>query len=956
MSRPVHTLLLVEDVRCDREQYRSYLMADAICTYRVLEAESAAAGLALCGTQAIDAILLGSDLPDANGLEFLEALSAKGKLRPPVVMIAEGDGTVPSGALSKAIQAIKLGAEDYLIKQQLTPESLQTAVRSAIENTRLRLQLRESDDRFRVSIENMLDCFGIFSAIRDESGQIIDFRFDYLNAAALKSNEMTEADMSKTLCEVFPAHHETGLFADYCRVVETGEPLIKENLIYADTFGTQHLTRAYDMCANKLGDGMVISWRDVTARKQAELALQAANRQMTTIWESMTDAYTTLDREWHIVYANSASTQVISHLSRLEPEEYLGKSHWEVFPWTVGTIIEREYRRAMAEQVAVHFEVLYEPSGDWFEIHAYPSEAGLGIYFRDISDAKRLEAERKRTEATLQQQFNEIESIYTTAPIGLCFVDTDLRFVRINERLAEINGLPVSEHLGRTLREIVPEMADQLEPLYRQVIETGEPILNLEVEGTNRAQPGVLRHWLVSYYPQPDLHQRIVGVNVMVQEITERKQAQMRSEFLATVSQALTNTTSIAGMVQAIGEHLNRYLNTSRFSLVEINEAANEAYVNHSWQLPGVPSLVGVYQIRDFITDELRQAIRNGEMIVFRDVTTDPRIVDSVKYTSLGIGAELNAPLIRDGQWEFSIAVFHATPYNWQRDELDLMRELKERVWSQIERIRAETAQRESEQRLQAIIDNSNAAIFMKDVQGHYLLMNRECERLFNITNDWICGKTDYDLFPQEIAEALRENDRQVLASGKAVTLEEIVPLDDGIHTYVAVKFPLLNQAGEPYAICGISTDISDRIRIEAEREHYVEQSYRLLEEAEAANRSKDEFVAVVAHELRSPLNAIQGWAKLLRTRKFDEATLTKALDAIYRNTQTQVQLIEDLLDISRMVKGTLQINLAPVDLSNVIEVVLDNLRPMAEAKKIQLQTDLTITPQISGDGSVSPS
>lgn len=101
----------------------------------------------------------------------------------------------------------------------------------------------------------MLDCFGTYSAVRDQAGQIIDFRFDYLNAAALRSNEMTEADMGKTLCEVFPAHHETGLFADYCRVVETGEPLIKEDLVYSDTFGTQHLTRAYDIRASKLGDG-----------------------------------------------------------------------------------------------------------------------------------------------------------------------------------------------------------------------------------------------------------------------------------------------------------------------------------------------------------------------------------------------------------------------------------------------------------------------------------------------------------------------------------------------------------------------------------------------------------------------------------------------------------------------------------------------------------------------------
>lgn len=127
-------------------------------------------------------------------------------------------------------------------------------------------------------------------------------------------------------------------------------------------------------------------------------------------------------------------------------------------------------------------------------------------------------------------------------------------------------------------------------------------------------------------------------------------------------------------------------------------------------------------------------------------------------------------------------------------------------------------------------------------------------------------------------------------------------------------------------------------------------QAQAAREAAEAANRSKDEFVAVVAHELRSPLNSIAGWAQLLQTRKFDEATVSKALQTIARNTQVQVQLIEDLLDVSRMVRGMLQINLVPVNLVEAIEAALEIVRPMVEAKHIHLHTHLTITPQISGD------
>jgi PAS domain S-box-containing protein len=773
MSRPVHTLLLVEDVCCDREQYRRYLTSDALCTYYVLEADSAAAGLALCGTQSIDAILLGNDLPDADGLEFLKALSARSGLCPPVVMIADEDGTV----LSQAIQAIKLGAEDYLLKQSLTPESLQTAVRRAIENTCLRSELRQCDDR----------------------------------------------------------------------------------------------------------------------RKQAETALHQANQQIITIWESMTDAYTTLDREWRIVYTNPASAQIVSHLSGLSAEEYLGRSHWDVFPWTVGTIIEREYRRAMAEQVSVHFEVMYEPSNDWFEVHAYPSEAGLGIYFRDISD-------RKRTEEITLQQLREIEAIYTAAPIGLGFVDTDLRFVRVNEYLAEIDGIPVSEHLGRTIREVLPELADQLEPLYLQVIKSGEPILNLEVTGSQNSDEQ--RYWNVCYYPQKDIDDRVLGVNASVQEITDRKSIEADLRKREEQMRLFVKHTP-AGV--AMFDREMRYIEVSDRWLTSYGLEEQDLIGRAHYEIfPEIPERWKTIHQRC-----LAGAVESCEEDMFS------RADGSVDYV----------------RWEIH-------PWRSNTNEIGGIIIFSEVI---TDRKQAEVALRDSEQRLQATINNSNAVIFMKDMQGRYLLVNREYEQLFNITNDWVQGKTDYDLFPSEIAEALRENDRQVLASGKAITLEETVPLEDGIHTYLSVKFPLLDQTGEPSALCGIATDISDRIRIEAERD-------RLLAEAEAINRSKDEFVAVVAHELRSPLNAIQGWAKLLKTRKFDEATLDRALDTIYRNTQTQVQLVEDLLDISRMVRGTLQINFAPVNLSNAIDIALENLRPTAEAKEIELKTNLAVTSQIFGD------
>lgn len=133
------------------------------------------------------------------------------------------------------------------------------------------------------------------------------------------------------------------------------------------------------------------------------------------------------------------------------------------------------------------------------------------------------------------------------------------------------------------------------------------------------------------------------------------------------------------------------------------------------------------------------------------------------------------------------------------------------------ERRKMESALRESEARLHSILDNSPAIIFVKDLEGRYLLANREHARLVGIDSAQIVGKTDYDCFPKESADSYRENDLQVLAGDSAIEFEEYAPQDDGLHTYLSVKFPLRNVDGVPYAVCGISTDITSRLRLERE-------------------------------------------------------------------------------------------------------------------------------------------
>ncbi len=147
---------------------------------------------------------------------------------------------------------------------------------------------------------------------------------------------------------------------------------------------------------------------------------------------------------------------------------------------------------------------------------------------KEIAKHKKTEMELRNSELLLNNHLTELNQIYKTAPIGLCFMSPDLRYLRINEIMATINGRPVSYHINRTIKEIIPELSDQIEPIYQQVIKTGKPVLNLEVQGTTQAQPDVIKNWMVSYYPVKKDDGAIIGISAVVIDITKQKRAEQQ--------------------------------------------------------------------------------------------------------------------------------------------------------------------------------------------------------------------------------------------------------------------------------------------------------------------------------------------------------------------------------------------------------------------------------------------
>ena len=182
-------------------------------------------------------------------------------------------------------------------------------------------------------------------------------------------------------------------------------------------------------------------------------------------------------------------------------------------------IIEKCYRRrdgGLAHAlvtIALARDVNGQPSGF------------LGLV-TDISQRKEVEARLRHSEELARRQLTEIQAYYDTAPVGLFVLDTELRYLRINERLAAINGQPVAAHLGRTVREILPDLADSVEPIFRNIIATGEPLLNVEINEASASQPGGQRVWRAHYYPLRNPAGDIIGLNGTAEDITDLKRAE----------------------------------------------------------------------------------------------------------------------------------------------------------------------------------------------------------------------------------------------------------------------------------------------------------------------------------------------------------------------------------------------------------------------------------------------
>ena len=719
--------------------------------------------------------------------------------------------------------------------------------------------------------------------------------------------------------------------------------------------------------------GALLVFRNITQRKLAEQALRESEARFRTIANTAPVMMWLSDSEGKRTFFNQ---QWLDFTGRtLEQELGLG---WidSVHPDDLQRLLDR-YTSSLKARESFRVEYRLRRFDDqyrWVLVSSAPRTTdggefiGLAGSVIDITDSKSA-AEASYFLASIVESSED-------AIIGKTLNGVILSWNAAAER---IYGYSADEVKGQNIDILVPpDLKEELARMY-QVLKGGQPIPHLETLRIRK--DGVLIDVALTLSPMRDDSGRLTGVSAIERDITDRKRAEQERETLAVQieSERLRQNNLVANVpgvvweawgrpdegeqrIDFVSEHVEKmlgysveqWLSTPNFWLTIVHpedkeRAAQEAAAIFASRRGGISRfrwlasdkrVVWVESQSVVVCDDHETPI--GMRGVTMDITERKRAEDSQRFL-----AEASGLLATSLDYETTLASVARLAVPMLAD------------WCTVYIVEESTGGLR-----QVAIAHSDPA----KVRAAQELSRRfppDPDSPIGVPNVMRTGRPEFyphidqqrlELAAQspELAEILR---REGLRSGM------IVPLVARNRTLGTITL-LTAESGRVYdrIDLALAEDLAHRIALAVDnarlyreaqaaliaredalglRDELLEREHAARQEAETANRAKDEFLATVSHELRTPLNAILGWAHMLRANQLDQVTQSRALETIERNAKSQAQLIEDILDVSRIVTGKLRLDVRPVELAPVVEAAIDSVRPAADAKDIRIEAIL---------------
>jgi PAS domain S-box-containing protein len=849
--------------------------------------------------------------------------------------------------------------------------------------------LRESEQRFSRFMQQLPG----LAWIKDVSG-----RYVYVNDAAEKSFGIKKADLyGKIDEEVFPAESARQFREHDRRAVESGTGIqVLESLMEEDGIRHYSIVSKFPISGpdgkTALIGGMAI---DVTDQKQAEDALRRRMEFDEAVMTNMGEGLCTVDLHGRLTSMNPAAEKLFGwtfeELRGRKMHDFAHYKHRDGSPYpaeecTIMQVTREEKALVNQEDVFIRkdgtfFDVLFSSS----PIRANGEITGLVVVFQDIS-------ERKRADEALARYRHLSE--YASDIIWM--VNAGGEIVEVNQAAVETYGYSREELLGMNVRQL--RDSSTLDLLEAQIDEAKEGSINFET--IHIRKDGTTFPVEVNASSAEFGGERLIMS--IVRDITERKRQEKNHQFLFRLSDLIRTETSPEKVFNTVVRRLGKHLDASRCFISAVDLEKETSTVISEFRDEDLEPLVSVASLKDYSTST-RKAAEAGRTIVVADTARDSRTADKYAdgYSRVKIGSYVAVPLTHDGRWTGTFFVSHVEPYEWSEWETSLIQTVAERVWLAAEKLRSDAALRESERRA---IEEYQGLLERIVPLAETLGGARELVSIYRALHEFICASMDcsgffvsfYDPFRHERLAAY------VWGEGEEIDISILPPMPItqgggpnsqaifGKRTVITDSYwtqqqnrphLVLRENGiDPMSSIVVPMVVQDRVigtlEVQAyrerafQREHAIAlemagnlaavaiENVRLIEiearartEAESANKMKDEFLSVLSHELRTPLNAMLGWVRILRGGNADAERIEKALEIIERNTRQQSSLIEDLLDVSRIISGKMRIDHELIDLAQSIDLAGENVRPLATAKGIDFKIESAPEPlYLKGD------
>ncbi|MGL5063955.1 MAG: methyl-accepting chemotaxis protein, partial [Microcoleus sp.] len=570
--------------------------------------------------------------------------------------------------------------------------------------------------------------------------------------------------------------------------------------------------------------------RDISDRKALERELRVRQARFDAFFAAAPAGMFITDDKLRFMQFN----EKLSQLGGQPASEYIGKTIWEIEPEMAPTLGPLYQKVLNSNEAILNIELSHATTAqpdvmrDWLSSYfPLPGEdgkpIGIGAFILEVTDRKNLEREL----ALRQARF---DAFFAAAPASMFIFDDRLRFVQVNEKLAETTGVSVVEHLGHTVREVVPEMVNTLEPMLQKILATNEPFLNIEVSGTTLNQPGVLRYWLASYFPLPGDNGKPIGVGGVAIEITDRKQAEEERDRFFTLSLDLLCIADFEGKFRRVNP---AWVKTLGYTVEELQDQPFLDFVHPEDLEKTLSESAKIAEGVETIAFENRYRCKDG----------------SYKWLSWK-----SRPLLEE---KLMYAV--ARDISQSKQTIAQLQETTSQLAS------SEDQFRQQSNLLQLLIDNITDGVIAADEQSNIFLFNPAAENMFgsistdSIPDEWA---PKHGLFLGDTVTPYSATDIPLMRTIRGESVDEVemfvrhAAKPDGLWIKVNGR-PLKDATGAIKGGVVVCRNVTEERASQQRMQQLAEAQERLLQELKTRQNALDESAIVSETDLKGTITYV---------------------------------------------------------------------------------------------------